>query len=682
MFIIVFLLLGLIIPLSLCQQEFDVYVRYEADSYGGYAFTCRFGENYVFAQAGSICPNSVVNVEGDDLSNCGPFVLTEANPVPFNYSSFCFNGNLTLVRGITQRFHLHLDSATDGYFKRSKTHDTSTDIIGIGDGLTSGSAGGVNNLISITPLLTENGPMYFCSANNTLSSGDYHFVNCVNINFIGGCNEHGTVSSANLYTCDCNFGYTGNHCQTTSIYIYLISFIYLSLSHFFCVLDFCQSNPCMNGATCVNGDGNYTCNCDSNHNGTHCEHLNRCDSGQYINATDGCSFCDPGTYQPSDDIDIYSCSLCPPGKFNNETAATQCNDCDINFFTNISGLSSCYECDPGFYTLDQGSYYCNNTDECASSPCLHGATCLDGANSFMCDCAPGYNGILCQTDINECDSNPCENGGTCLDGVNSFHCSCSLGYSGFMCQTDINECHSNPCSNGGTCIDGLGSFICHCAPGFSGNMCQTDINECGSNPCQNGGTCLDGINGFECDCTQAFTGTLCQTNTNECASSPCQNGASCKDGLDSFVCTCPPGFSGVLCETDINECISTPCQNGGTCIDGTNSFTCHCPIVYEGNLCQTLNYCLSNPCQNGGTCFNHLVNYTCGCDLYHRGDFCEITCNGYANFTAGECQCPASRFGITCQFRTEDSLDEETQTHQKCNSSQWVPFLVPYSNPV
>ena len=37
-------------------------------------------------------------------------------------------------------------------------------------------------------------------------------------------------------------------------------------------------------------------------------------------------------------------------------------------------------------------------------------------------------------DFNECASNPCMNAGLCLDGLNSFSCQCPSGYSGPTCN--------------------------------------------------------------------------------------------------------------------------------------------------------------------------------------------------------------------------------------------------------
>ena len=37
--------------------------------------------------------------------------------------------------------------------------------------------------------------------------------------------------------------------------------------------------------------------------------------------------------------------------------------------------------------------------------------------------------------IDECASSPCQNGGTCVDDINSYSCNCDVGYEGTNCET-------------------------------------------------------------------------------------------------------------------------------------------------------------------------------------------------------------------------------------------------------
>ncbi len=63
-------------------------------------------------------------------------------------------------------------------------------------------------------------------------------------------------------------------------------------------------------------------------------------------------------------------------------------------------------------------------------------------------------------------SNLCEHGGVCRDVGNSHRCDCALGYDGSYCGTQIDECASAPCRNGATCVDHIGRYTCICLNGF------------------------------------------------------------------------------------------------------------------------------------------------------------------------------------------------------------------------
>ena len=41
-----------------------------------------------------------------------------------------------------------------------------------------------------------------------------------------------------------------------------------------------------------------------------------------------------------------------------------------------------------------------DTDECASDPCMNGATCVDQVNQYACTCDAGYEGTHCETGTN------------------------------------------------------------------------------------------------------------------------------------------------------------------------------------------------------------------------------------------------------------------------------------------
>ena len=51
---------------------------------------------------------------------------------------------------------------------------------------------------------------------------------------------------------------------------------------------------------------------------------------------------------------------------------------------------------------------------------------------IVVDCVPF------SSDINDCSANSCQNGGTCIDGVNSFTCNCAAGWIGDTCGDEGN----------------------------------------------------------------------------------------------------------------------------------------------------------------------------------------------------------------------------------------------------
>ena len=62
---------------------------------------------------------------------------------------------------------------------------------------------------------------------------------------------------------------------------------------------------------------------------------------------------------------------------------------------------------------------------------------LKQTNILLCVCLFCFISVLLFqiTDTNECDPNPCLNGATCIDGVNTYTCNCPAGYTGVNCET-------------------------------------------------------------------------------------------------------------------------------------------------------------------------------------------------------------------------------------------------------
>lgn len=108
-----------------------------------------------------------------------------------------------------------------------------------------------------------------------------------------------------------------------------------------------------------------------------------------------------------------------------------------------------------------------------------------------------------------CDSNPCLNLGVCQDQFNEFNCSCIAGWEGKLCETEVNECSSDPCVFG-TCQDLLGDYQCHCEPGYKGKDCQDEVDNCLEFSCMNDGACMELEGVYTCSCPPGYVGKRCQ----------------------------------------------------------------------------------------------------------------------------------------------------------------------------
>ena len=86
----------------------------------------------------------------------------------------------------------------------------------------------------------------------------------------------------------------------------------------------------------------------------------------------------------------------------------------------------------------------------------------------------GFEGARCQINVDDCDGHLCQNGGRCVDGVNTYSCECPPEYTGQYCTQDVDECAMRPdiCQNGATCANTDGGYSCICVNGFEGKNCE------------------------------------------------------------------------------------------------------------------------------------------------------------------------------------------------------------------
>lgn len=72
---------------------------------------------------------------------------------------------------------------------------------------------------------------------------------------------------------------------------------------------------------------------------------------------------------------------------------------------------------------------------CASMPCQNGAACEPNSETaFICQCPQRFSGTLCENDSNPCASAPCLHGVCTNRSPNDFHCSCPAGLTGKRCE--------------------------------------------------------------------------------------------------------------------------------------------------------------------------------------------------------------------------------------------------------
>lgn len=248
--------------------------------------------------------------------------------------------------------------------------------------------------------------------------------------------------------------------------------------------------------------------------------------------------------------------------------AENCQDFDkLATCSQVKSETVC-KCSAGF----RGDRCQESVDDCSGLPCQNNGTCIDGINSFRCECNSLYKGQYCET-AKVC--NECNPSGTKYCDHKSSRCVCLETHEGELCEKSVDPCLQNPCFNNGECFSNKvdkDSWQCECPAEFKGKRCEIKKNECDHIECLNGGTnvCVPGsLNSTDvCSCTNNFHGKYCEIYTPPCDLNPCANG-ECSNLQDGYKCSCLPGMTGKNCDTRINQCTDSSCQN-----DSSDYFNC------------------------------------------------------------------------------------------------------------
>ncbi|MPC12545.1 Neurogenic locus Notch protein [Portunus trituberculatus] len=179
----------------------------------------------------------------------------------------------------------------------------------------------------------------------------------------GPCRNGATCTgNHSSYTCHCSSGWTGTQCTERSMPAVDSSgkAIGCAAGPCFggvrCEFEYneCDSNPCVNGGTCVDNIGAYECLCGRGYTGKRCE------------------------------IKFDLCSD---------------NPCPANLVCVDKGNSYSCECLRGFTEDNCGPH----PQLCTPNPCDNGGTCwnLPDANVFYCACRAGFTGTTCQGILQE-----------------------------------------------------------------------------------------------------------------------------------------------------------------------------------------------------------------------------------------------------------------------------------------
>ncbi|XP_067361274.1 cadherin EGF LAG seven-pass G-type receptor 2 isoform X3 [Channa argus] len=178
-----------------------------------------------------------------------------------------------------------------------------------------------------------------------------------------------------------------------------------------------------------------------------------------------------------------------------------------------------------------------------------------------------------------CGSNPCPVNSYCSDDWDSYSCTCLAGYYGTNC-TDV--CSVNPCEHESTCTRKLTSshgYTCDCPSNYFGHYCEkkTDL------PCPRGWWGHKTCGPCNCQTDKGFDSD-CNKTSGECR---CKDNHYRPEGSDTcLLCDCyPVGSFSRACDRESGQCQCKPGVIGRQCDRCDNPFAevspNGCEVIYD-----------------------------------------------------------------------------------------------------
>ncbi len=259
----------------------------------------------------------------------------------------------------------------------------------------------------------------------------------------GACSE-----DAGRVTCQCPADRTGAYCEQR-------------------IGSCAMGDPCSAHGRCVDTSGLVRCVCQPGYGGPTCE---TCYPG-YAATDAGC-------------VAGEACTASTCSFVGTCTADGGLTDCACN--AGYTG-GHCERCTTGFHR--SSDFRCVADEDCtAHNRCSSGGTCRVEAGATVCDCLPGFAGVTCSECYpgyhaqvgadggadcaldTTCRADTCRFHGQCSDDAGVAQCQCATGFSGSNCQTNIDDCVNSAC-NGRQCIDLINSNVCLCDGGVYAQVC-------------------------------------------------------------------------------------------------------------------------------------------------------------------------------------------------------------------